>query len=129
MCFDSIYDQLGIDSAREGAEIFIIPSNDSWFYDSRALYMHHSQNILRAVEQGKYTVNCANTGITSVINDKGEVINEMPIFSEGYVIDTVYASSTRTLYSYIGNLFVYLCITGIIVVFVADFVQRKRCKF
>ena len=79
ICFDSIYETLGIDSAREGAEVFIVPSNDAWFADSRALNMHHSQNILRAVEQGKYTVSCANTGISSVINDKGEVVNDMPI--------------------------------------------------
>lgn len=129
ICFDSIYETLGIDSAREGAEIFIVPSNDSWFADSRALNMHHSQNILRAVEQGKYTVSCANTGISSVINGKGEVINDMPIYTAGYVIDTVYASSARTLYSYIGNLFVYLCIAGIIGIFAADIVCKKRYKF
>jgi apolipoprotein N-acyltransferase len=110
LCFDSIYETLGIDVAREGAEMIIIPSNDSWFYDSRALNMHHAQNILRAVEQRKYVVNCGNTGLTSIVNEKGEVIKKMPIYTEGYVLDTVYASSGRTIYSYIGNLFVYLCI-------------------
>ncbi len=110
LCFDSIYETLGIDVAREGAEMIIIPSNDSWFYDSRALNMHHAQNILRAVEQRKYVVNCGNTGLTSIVNEKGEVINKIPIYTEGYVLDTVYASSGRTIYSYIGNLFVYLCI-------------------
>ena len=126
ICFDSIYETLGIDSARAGAQMLIIPSNDSWFYDSRALYMHHSQNILRAVEQGKYTMSCANTGISSVVNDKGEIINDMPIYQEGYVIDTVYASSTRTLYSYIGNLFVYLCIAFVGAIFFVDILKKKK---
>ena len=64
ICFDSIYEGTAMGSAKAGAEVFIIPSNDSWFYDSRALNIHHSQNALRAVEQGKYTVNCGSTGIT-----------------------------------------------------------------
>ena len=128
ICFDSIYERIGIDSARAGAEMFIIPSNDAWFYDSRALYMHACQNTLRAVEQGKYVVNCGNSGITSIVNAKGETLVTMPIFTEGYVIDTVYASSGRTLYSYIGNLFVYVCIAAAIVPFGFElyFALKKR---
>ena len=126
ICFDAIYEDLGIKSAREGAEIFIIPSNDSWFYDSRAMNVHHSHNILRAVEQGKYTVNCGNTGITSVVSDKGAILSNMPIYQEGYVIDTVYASSARTIYSYIGNLFVYLCAAAVIAPLAFGFCKKKN---
>ena len=126
ICFDSIYETLAIDMSRGGAEMFIIPSNDSWFYDSRAMNMHHSQNILRTVEQGKYTVNCGNTGITSVVNDKGEVLSIMPIYQEGYVLDTVYAVSDRTLYSYIGNLFVYLCVAFVFAPFVVNIWYKKK---
>lgn len=129
MCFDSVYEKLGIDSARAGAELFIVPSNDTWFYDSRALDMHHSQNILRAVEQGKYTVSCANTGITSVVSDKGEIISKMPICKEGYIIETVYASSGKTLYSCIGNLFVYICVLFIIAPIAIEIYKKKSFKF
>ena len=128
ICFDSIYESVAIGSARAGAEMFIVPSNDSWFYDSRAMYMHHSQNILRGVEQGKYTVSCGNTGVTSIVSDKGVVIEDMPIYEEGYVVDTVYASTSRTLYSYIGNLFVYLCIAFVIVMFAYNIWYKKKQK-
>lgn len=126
ICFDSIYEELAIDSAREGAEVFIVPSNDSWFYDSRALNMHHSQNILRAVEQGKYTVNCGNTGITSIVSDKGEIVSEMPIYQEGYVLDTVYASGGRTLYSYVGNIFCYLCLAFLVLPLFLDMIPKRK---
>lgn len=128
ICFDSIYENIAIEMARAGAEILIVPSNDSWFYDSRAMYMHHSQNILRGVEQGKYTVSCGNTGVTSIASDKGVVISDMPIYEEGYVIDTVYASSGRTLYSYIGNLFVYLCVAFALVPFAHNIWYKRKQK-
>lgn len=128
ICFDSIYETVAIECSRTGAEMLIVPSNDSWFYDSRAMNMHHSQNILRAVEQRKYTVNCGNTGITSVVSDKGVILSDMPIYEEGYVIDKVYAVSTRTLYSHIGNLFVYFCIAGIFVPLILNIWFKKKAK-
>ena len=128
ICFDSIYEETGLGMARAGAEILIVPSNDSWFYDSRALNMHHSQNILRAVETGKYTVNCGNTGMTSIVSDKGEVLEQIPIFEDGYAIGTVRPSSVRTLYSYIGNLFVYLCVAFVIASIIIEGVIRLKNK-
>lgn len=128
ICFDSIYEETGLGMAREGAELLIVPSNDSWFYDSRALNMHHSQNILRAVETGKYTVNCGNTGMTSIVSDKGEVLVQIPIFEDGYAIGTVSPSSVRTLYSYIGNLFVYLCVAFVIASIIIEGVIRLKNK-
>ena len=128
ICFDSIYEETGLGMAREGAEMLIVPSNDSWFYDSRALNMHHSQNILRAVETGKYTVNCGNTGMTSIVSDKGDVLVQIPIFEDGYAIGTVSPSSVRTLYSYIGNLFVYLCVAFVIASVIIEGVIRLKNK-
>ena len=128
ICFDSIYEETGLGMAKEGAEMLIVPSNDSWFYDSRALNMHHSQNILRAVETGKYTVNCGNTGMTSIVSDKGDVLVQIPIFEDGYAIGTVRPSSVRTLYSYIGNLFVYLCVAFVIASIIIEGVIRLKNK-
>ncbi len=128
ICFDSIYDRLGIDSARAGAEILTVPSNDSWFYDSRALDMHHAQNILRAVEQGKYTVSIGNTGITSVVNGRGEVVDRIDIFTRDYIVSDVRPTSARTLYSYIGNSFVYICIAAVALPLIAHAVGAVKNK-
>lgn len=126
ICFDSIYEKMGLDTARAGAQIMMVTSNDSWFYDSRALNMHHSQNILRAVEQGKYTISCGNTGISSIVTDKGDIVEQIPIYTEGYVLGTVYPSSARTLYSYVGNLFVYLCIAFAVASFGSEIYFKKK---
>lgn len=126
MCFDSIYATLGIESVKSGAELLYIPSDDSWFYDSRALDMHHSHNILRAVEQGRYTVSCGNTGITSIVNDKGEVVEQMPIFTEGYVLGTVQPVSARTLYSHIGDILVLVCAVLIVIPLAFELYFRKK---
>ncbi|MBR3845364.1 MAG: apolipoprotein N-acyltransferase [Clostridia bacterium] len=128
ICFDSIYEETALSMVREGAELLIVPSNDSWFYDSRALNMHHSQNILRAVETGRYTVNCGNTGLTSIVTDKGDIAVQIAIFEEGFALGEVRASDHRTLYSYVGNLFVYICIAFVITPLIYEAAVKIKTK-
>lgn len=114
VCFDSIYENLALDSVRDGAEIIVLGTNDSWFLDSAAVYMHNAQAKLRAVETGRYVVRAANTGISSIITPSGKVLDEEPPLVGGYVIADVATRDNATVYSLIGNLFVYVLIAGVI---------------
>ena len=109
-CFDSIYENIMLEGTRDGAEVFVLPTNDSWFTDSAAIYMHTAQAQIRAIECGRYISRTANTGLTAVITNRGEITAELPLLEEGMLCEDVYLLNDRTLYSYIGNLFVYLCI-------------------
>lgn len=110
ICFDSIYEMLGIDSVREGAELMLISSNDSWFYDSAAVYQHEVQARFRAIEEGRYLLRAANTGISAIITPRGDELAVIEPLVDGYAVREVHCIAERTLYSYIGNLLVYLCI-------------------
>ena len=109
ICFDSIYENLTRDSVKSGAEIILLSTNDSWFSNSTAIYMHNNQARFRAVESGRYIARSANTGLSSFISNTGEVMGELPPLTEGYLCTDVVNMNTRTLYSRIGNSFVYLC--------------------
>lgn len=112
ICFDSIYETNGLDSVRNGAELLAVSTNDSWFRDSRGVWMHNAQSKLRAIETGRYVVRAANTGVSSIITPTGEVTTELGPLLNGYVVGEVHFNQARTLYSYIGNLFAYLCVTA-----------------
>ncbi len=125
VCFDSIYEHHILNSTRDGAELIIIATNDSWFYDSIGVYMHNGQSQLRAVENGRYIVRAGNTGISSIITPTGEIIQSLLPLVDGYIIDDVYMQSNRTLYSIIGNGFIYLLI-GAYVFNISYNVTRKK---
>ncbi len=119
VCFDSIYETVTLGAVENGAGIIAISTNDSWFSDSAALYMHNGQSRLRAIETGRYVVRSANTGISSVIDPIGNVKEELGALEEGVVVSEAYMRNNRTLYTYIGNTFVVLCavyITGLLAV-------------
>ncbi|MBQ7384253.1 MAG: apolipoprotein N-acyltransferase [Clostridia bacterium] len=110
ICFDSIYDELARDSTLAGAEIITLSTNDSWFLDSAALYMHNAQAKLRAIENGRYVVRAANTGVSTVITPTGKTVASLDALVEGQITADVYTRNDHTLYTFVGNIFVYLCI-------------------
>lgn len=126
VCFDSIYEGLALDSVRDGAEIIILSTNDSWYKDSAAVYQHNGHAVLRAVENGRYVIRSANTGISTVINDKGKIISKLPPLTEGYICTNSSAYSHRTPFSLIGNTIVYLSIFYVLYLLVSKFV-KKHC--
>ena len=129
ICFDSIYETLAIGSVRDGADLMVISSNDSWFYDSAAVYQHKAQAQLRAIETGRWYLRAANTGISTVITPRGETRGEIPPLTAGYTVETVALSSSRTVYSRLGNLFVWLCMAfAFALAPVGYWLKRKRKK-
>ena len=126
ICFDSIYETLGLQSVRDGAELMVISSNDSWFKDSKAIYQHQTQAQFRAVEQGKYLLRSANTGISTILTPTGEILSWLEPLTEGYSAETVFFRSQRTLYSVIGNAIVYLSGGFCLSIVITDFIYRKK---
>jgi apolipoprotein N-acyltransferase len=76
--------------------------------------MHNAQAKLRAVESGRHIVRSANTGISSIIDPNGEILDTEKALVEGYAIADVSARGDRTLYSYVGNLIVWMSMAFVI---------------
>ncbi len=124
ICFDSIYEMLAVDAVRDGAELITLSTNDSWFSDSAAVWQHNSHAALRAIETGRYVVRAANTGVSTVITPEGRVIAKIKPLETGFDTATVYMRQGRTLYSYVGNVFVLIAFLGVVVI--AAFPRVKK---
>ena len=127
ICFDSIYEGLTLESVRAGAELICLSTNDSWFIDSAALNMHNAQAQIRAIESGKYVARAANTGVSTVINSRGEVLSELGALVDGKIVYDVYANDSSTLWCVIGNAFVYLLIL-IYAIIIGDIITFRILK-
>ena len=110
ICFDSIYENLTRKSVADGAEIILLSTNDSWYLDSPAVYQHNAHAQLRAVESGRTILRAANTGISSIITPTGEVTDSLPPLVSGVIVGEAATYSHRTVYSYVGDLWVLFCL-------------------
>lgn len=104
ICYEDIVPSMSRDSVLEGAELLVNLTNDAWFGDSLAPTQHNRIASFRAIENGRYLIRSTNSGKTAVINPKGEIIAQLPHFSDGVLRTSVSPNKILTIYSkYIGE--------------------------
>jgi apolipoprotein N-acyltransferase len=127
ICFESVFPELVRDSVRDGAEMLVIVTNDSWYEDSPAVWQHLAHATFRSVENGRATVRCANSGVSAFIDEKGRILSELGPLEQGILTDTVSFSSETTLYSVLGD---FVLPTGfalwLVWLFVLILMERKN---
>ncbi len=114
ICYESIFTKMSIENSRQGADILVVASNDSWFGESPALYQHFSHSIMRAVEAQKYVVRASNTGISAIISPYGEIISSAKPFIKTTSTGNIYLSDSKTFYCRTGQIFLIPCIIAYI---------------
>ncbi len=80
-------------------------TNDAWFGMSTGPYQHYAMARLRAVEEGLPLVRVANTGISAVIDSRGQTVSELGLGQRG-VVDAGLPAATAgiTPFGFIGNM-------------------------
>lgn len=75
ICLDDVDAGLAIDGARQGAEMILTMSNDSWFTEHAAgAHLHLVVAAFRSIETRLPQLRVTNNGITAVIDPSGEVV-------------------------------------------------------
>lgn len=82
ICYDIVYPDHVTNMAKETGLLITI-SNDAWFGHSIGPLQHFAIARMRALENGRYLLRSTNTGITALIDDKGQVIERLPQFEYG----------------------------------------------
>lgn len=106
ICLESIYSAPAREQCMDGGDLIVIISNDAWFGDDFNLNTHFRHSVMRAVECGKYVVNCANSGISAIITPYGKLSVKAPEREESAVMANVIFTSKNTPYSYYGDIII-----------------------
>ena len=117
ICFEDVFDRDVLRDLPE-ANLLINVSNDAWFEDSIQPWQHHQIARMRAAEGGRYLLRVTNTGVTSVIGVKGEVLAVLPQFKRDVLQYKVQGYSGATPYVLWSNyLLVILAIFFLVVLY------------
>ena len=101
ICFEDVYGYLTAGFVRNGADVIVNMTNDSWSGAVSAEMQHLAMAVFRSVETRKSTVRGTNSGMTAVIEPTGKIVDPMEPFTKGWHIYDVpvYTSGTDTLYT------------------------------
>ncbi len=72
ICYESIYGDYVSDYVKDGASWLAVITNDAWWNNTPGHKQHFSYAKLRAIEQRKWVVRSANTGISCFIDPLGK---------------------------------------------------------
>ena len=129
ICYESIFGEYVSKFMVKDAEWICLISNDGWWGHTYGHQQLHSYARLRALENRKYIVRSANTGISSVINPNGIVEQFLPYSQKGVIKATIFKSDVITFYAkygdYIGRLASFLAIVYILQLIIT-YLRHKR---
>ncbi len=128
ICFESIFPDVVRKSVRDGANLLVIVTNDSWYEDSPAVWQHLAHAVFRSVENGRGTVRCANSGVSAVIDENGRLKSVLGPLEKGVLTETVSFSDENTLYSKLGDVVLPALSCFVMIWFVVILLQERRRK-
>ncbi len=129
ICFESYFGWLSRKFTNEGARFLITITNDSWFSQHPALVQHFAQTVFRAVENRKWVIQVADTGITGVVDPYGHIVKKLPTDSTVMTSFFVIPNGDRTFYDRFGNWILWFSIGLIgldLVIRIIDDIIKKR---
>jgi len=109
VCYEAIFPAVIRDGVAAGAGILVNVTNDAWFGDTVAPRQHLAMARLRCVEFRRPMVRAANSGISAVIDSRGEVTASLGLFRRGIVTAEVVPGTVRTPCGKFGEMFAISC--------------------
>ena len=89
--------------AENKSSLFVNITNDAWFGKTIGPRQHLASQIFRSVEKSVFFLRSANSGISVVVNGKGEILKEIKLNSTGYIDIQTSLSSEETFFEKHGN--------------------------
>jgi apolipoprotein N-acyltransferase len=111
ICYESVFPHYVAGYVSKGAEVLCVITNDGWWGNTPGYRQHFDFGRLRAIENRRYIVRSANTGVSGIINEKGEVLVSTPYWEEAAFKASVPLLKKETYYTRNGD-----WIMGIVVV-------------
>jgi apolipoprotein N-acyltransferase len=125
ICYEIVYPELVRRFVVAGSELLTTITNDAWFGATSAPYQHFAQASMRTIEEGRYLVRSANTGISGIVDPYGRVLAQTPIFEPAVVVGSARYLRTSTFYARHGDLMAY---TSAAIALALLLVPRRRVQ-
>ncbi len=126
ICYESIFPDLVRQFVKKGSELLVVITNDGWFGQSSAPYQHLRMGVVRAVENRRYEIRDANTGISAIIDPYGRIEKSTAIGNRTILEGRVYFRDDQTFYTKYGDIFAYLNAIATMAIIIAS--VRKEPK-
>lgn len=133
ICFEDTVARLSRKFVRNGAQLLVNITNDAWFGDTAAPFMHLQSAVFRTVENRRGLVRAANVGASCFIDQWGQIVRcvekdsggeKRKTYVSGYSIAKVDFNEKITFYTKFGDVFTMFCFGCILL----GIIKRRRAE-
>jgi len=122
ICYEDVFGEEVIRHLPQ-ATVLLNLTNDAWYGESPAAAQHNQISQFRALETGRMMLRATNTGVTSIIDRDGKVLQQLPQHQEAVLRGMVQGYTGTTPYVRWGNAAVMVLIAMMLA---TAWIMRKR---
>jgi apolipoprotein N-acyltransferase len=113
ICYEDLMPDLARKLVSETrANILVNLTNDAWYGHSVGPWEHLRLAQFRAIETRRSLLRVTNTGVTSLVNAKGKLVQSLPLFKPAVMVSQVEILNGETVYVRFGDWFAW-SLTGL----------------
>ncbi len=132
ICYESVFGEFVTEYVQKGAGLLFVITNDGWWDNTPGHRQHNSLSSIRAVETRRSIARSANTGISSTINQRGDVIKKLGWWKRGAFVDEINVNQKLTFYvkhgDYIGRITFFLSVLMTLMLISISFRRKSGMK-
>lgn len=102
ICYEVAYADLMRSTAAD-ADLLVSITNDTWFGRSIGPLQHLQIAQARALENGRWLLRTANSGVTAILDPQGRIAARLPQFEQGVLTGNFQVMQGRTPYNRFGD--------------------------
>jgi apolipoprotein N-acyltransferase len=105
LCYESLFSLFMAKKSTKKIGAFIVHANEHWLKDQAGSEQYLYENVAIAVQGGKPLLRSSNSGISAIINEKGDVISPVVGRIHQNITSKVSLNYSTTFYSKIAGVF------------------------
>ena len=114
ICYESVYGEYFTSYVKKGAGFMSVITNDGWWGKTPGYRQHLSYSRLRAIETRRSIARSANTGISALINQRGDYLQKSEWWTQTWLRGNLNINHKITFYvrhgDLIGRVSVYMLV-------------------
>jgi apolipoprotein N-acyltransferase len=126
ICYEIIFPDLVRRFVKKGAHFLVTITNDGWYGKSSAPYQHFSMAVLRAVENRRFLLRAATTGISGIVDPYGRILHKSKMMTMTYLSGYITPSEKLTLYTRYGDILPLLSLTFTLIFLILAVIKSRH---
>ncbi len=125
ICYEIIFPDLVRKFVAKGATFLVTITNDGWYGRSSAPYQHFQIALFRAVENRRYLLRSATTGISGIIDPYGRVIERSKLMTVDCLVASIKPLKNLTFYSRYGDIWSWFSLTLSLLLVILSLLKKR----